>query len=271
MSVAVVPQPNVNQGFAKGPGESLYPNLWEGLVGLWLPGIRTGGVGTDSVIDFSANKNHGTPNGSMTTSDWVVSQLPNGQGGYSLDFDGADDFIDLGPSTYTFVDTQNFTVAGWFRLNVTADFENFWGGGNNTRFFTGNDDESDISLLGETGSVSWENTAFRDDGNFFHVVMRRINLDEVELFINARSEGVRAHGGTIIIDMIGANQDGLFNWDGLIMDFRLYDRVLTVNEIRQMFVGASPLTLARRAIGRAPVAVTTIPIFHHHYQTLRMA
>jgi len=46
----------INSGYARSAGESAYPNLWRSLRGIWVPGIRAGGVGTDAVKDFSGFK-----------------------------------------------------------------------------------------------------------------------------------------------------------------------------------------------------------------------
>lgn len=96
------PIPSFTQGFARSAGESLFPNLWKGLVGLWTPYV---GVQGQILYDWSGNKNDGALT-NMTNSDWVP-----GKHGWALDFDPTDDFVLLGnPNSLNF-GTGDFTVS----------------------------------------------------------------------------------------------------------------------------------------------------------------
>ena len=53
------PTPNLSEGIARNFTESKYPNLWRGLVGLWVPSLGVQGM---QLWDFSTNKNHAAMN-----------------------------------------------------------------------------------------------------------------------------------------------------------------------------------------------------------------
>jgi len=62
-------------------------NVWdENFVGVWH--MAQSPIGTDSVLDSTINKYHGTPGGSMTSYDLVTSGT-----GKAINFDGSDDYI----------------------------------------------------------------------------------------------------------------------------------------------------------------------------------
>ena len=76
------------------------------------PSISTDGScggGTKEVCDSTSNNNDGDSNGTMTTGDQVAGQT-NG----SLDFDGGDDYVDVG-NAGNFSD--NFTILAWIKTS----------------------------------------------------------------------------------------------------------------------------------------------------------
>ena len=64
-------------------------------------------TGTTSVYDTSGNGNTGTMNGSMTADDWVPGKV-----GSALDFDGSDDYISAGSSSFD-PSASDFTISVW--------------------------------------------------------------------------------------------------------------------------------------------------------------
>ena len=67
--------------------ESAFPELWEGAVGAWAPCLGPTGL---RLHDFSMRQNWGTLTNMDAATDWVVDG-----GQYGLDFDNANDFINL--------------------------------------------------------------------------------------------------------------------------------------------------------------------------------
>ena len=85
-------QPSWKQGFARNRGESQAPQLWDGMVGAWIPALGpTGGT----LNDVSINKNNGTLTNMNLASDWVISPY-----GYALKFDGINDYVNCGDLSF---------------------------------------------------------------------------------------------------------------------------------------------------------------------------
>lgn len=105
---------------AHNASEAAYPHLWQGLAGAWSPSL---GVTGDTLRDVSGHGNHGTLTGMDPATDWQVSG-----GGWSLDFDGSNDYIPLStPITSTMV------AAAWVYARDLTDpngeyFVAKWGG-----------------------------------------------------------------------------------------------------------------------------------------------
>ena len=97
---------------------ALTPSEVEGLY-RWAPGPVAyykfdEGTGTSNVYDSSGNGLTGTMNGSMTESDWVPGKF-----GKALDFDGSDDYIEIGSSSK--VDNSSAgTLEAWIKLDVIS-------------------------------------------------------------------------------------------------------------------------------------------------------
>jgi len=81
-------------GFAGTTGETPAQQVWDNnYVGVWhLSREPTGG--SNSIADSSVYAHHGTPGGAMS-----AANLVDGINGKAIDFDGVDDFIDIGEST----------------------------------------------------------------------------------------------------------------------------------------------------------------------------
>jgi len=74
-------RPSYTQGFARSAAESAYPNLWNGLVGAWIPPLGPTGL---TVRDVSGWGNQGTLTDMDPATAWAKTEK-----GWALDFDGA--------------------------------------------------------------------------------------------------------------------------------------------------------------------------------------
>jgi hypothetical protein len=72
-------------------GSAAAQNVWNSDFAAVYNMAQDPSGGADCIIDSTANANHGTPNGSMTSDDLVDGGL-----GKAIDFDGTDDWIDCG-------------------------------------------------------------------------------------------------------------------------------------------------------------------------------
>ena len=78
-------------------------DIAEGLVGYW-PRDEGSGIGT---VDASGNGNGGPLNGGPT---WDA-----GKSGGALNFDGSDDYVDLGNQPILNFETDDWTVSAWMK------------------------------------------------------------------------------------------------------------------------------------------------------------
>ena len=86
--MASYPIPGFSQGFARNASQSLFPNLWKGLVGLWAPYV---GVQGQTLYDWSGFRNDGSLT-NMTNDDWTT-----GRNGRVLNYDAENKgYVDCG-------------------------------------------------------------------------------------------------------------------------------------------------------------------------------
>lgn len=78
---------------------------WKGLAGHWCPMWIQG----DRLLDLSGNIHHGSFERMDTSTVWVSSEL----GGYAVELDGANDYIDLGSSPRLEFADSGFSVSVW--------------------------------------------------------------------------------------------------------------------------------------------------------------
>lgn len=110
------PLPSFHQGFARNPGESMYPRCWKDLQIAWVPalGIQTRVPGGNvSIRDVSNSTPVAGALQSMTQDSWIPSRVQR-INTISLDFDGTNDYIkSAGEPTY-----NDFTLAAWIVLDT---------------------------------------------------------------------------------------------------------------------------------------------------------
>ena len=109
----------------------------------------TGGA---CILDSTSNENHGTPNGSMTSSALVDANVGKG-----LDFDGSDDYVDVGqPEEFSL---GNFTITAVSNLEPTSTDQlgiiSNYGGSGSEQHWGLRDNVNRCSLFYDDGS-SWD-------------------------------------------------------------------------------------------------------------------
>ncbi|MHC4494231.1 MAG: hypothetical protein ACYSYM_00240 [Planctomycetota bacterium] len=98
---------------------SVGQDIAEGLVGYW-PLDEGGGTTT---ADASGNGNDGTLN---------APKWDAGKFGSALNFDGVDDYVDLGNPPILDFGTGDFTVSAWVKTTVPAGETVYGNGGDNS-------------------------------------------------------------------------------------------------------------------------------------------
>lgn len=258
--------------FARSAGESAYPDLWRGLIGCWAPMLGPQGITT--LPDLSAYKGHGTLNGTMTGSDWVIAPTD----GYALDFDGTDDSATLsrlalteGASQLSWVIRfKPVTLASdralMAKANINAETQMCWTIGYGTTGFTGTNEifvriptsSTDINTIGATDEAIMAN------GVWAHLVVvfdgtLATNGDRLKIYFDGKIRTL-SFSGTIpaatvastALARIAAFSDAVRPAAAQIQSALIYNRALTSKEVTALYRGASPLILERRTVGKAP-------------------
>jgi hypothetical protein len=170
----------------------------------------------------------------------------------SYDFDGFDDFIDLGDPDILDLSASNYTYSLWFRTDATGNnyymlskYETL--GANAFGIGTAGTDYLYSFFAGDNHSdaVSLDGTSNINDGAWHHVVMA-IDLDNYEynLYLDGVLEGTKSFPVTSSgIDsdsplLIGKQVNGQ-NFDGSIDDVRIYNRALSGAEITALYESES--------------------------------
>jgi hypothetical protein len=188
-------------------------------------------------IDQTSNKNDGTIYG---------ASYSNGKFGKALSFDGVDDHVDVSDSTSLKITGNQITIEAWIKINSYANSE--------TQVICKGEDDNWIWGISvrDTGSIRllvYSNNNDYFDSNtvlslnkWFYVVVR-YNGTHKTIFIDAKKEGEKAATGNIIErandksiyigDRVGSMYDLFF--DGIIDDLAIYNRALSIQEIKDHF------------------------------------
>lgn len=228
-------------------------DLSDGLV-LYLPFDEGSGK---VAKDVSGNNHNGVINGAAWT---------EGKFGNALEFNGADNFVNV-PFDDDFVITEAITLGAWVTANVPFPLN--WKGIINARSSTYGPyllqtGASPAAPLGEmglylAGAWTWAQTLSPLDQDFHHLV-GTYNPDEsyTMYFDGEQNDGPNSGAANATIDqdpgeegvVIGHNYGYADRWwDGIIDEVIIYNRVLTADEVTQLFQESLSTTLAVGSAG----------------------
>jgi len=214
-----------------------------GLVGWWKFDDGSGTVAKDS----SGNRYDGT----VYDAAWVAGNL-----GGALDFSGAE-YVDVPPESWSTIVTQA-TVCFWaygdpdFQPQANFIFGAFSDPANNeARRMCAHVPWSDGNVYFDTGGPSYNRISRAGDaadyeGTWTHwTFLKNADTGDQQIYIN----GVLWHSGTGMTNTmegvtkftIGTKPSLAEGWyQGMIDDFRLYDRALDVSELPDIMLGKGP-------------------------------
>jgi hypothetical protein len=246
---------------------SRYASLRQGLVGAWCPSLGASGF---RLIDRSGYNNHGVLTNMDSNTAWVTS---GGKG--ALDFDGVDDRVIM-PYKPQFLAASLRSIAGWinvrsfdgdFQVNdiistdsVSSTSQRGW----NIALVDNNNNNSDGTLsliIFGTGTgniesqISTEKLAINRWYHFAVTYDGGTLASGIEIFLDGEKQAVTAtNSGTFTAPNSPTNplwigrRPGIgidTNFNGQMDDTRLYNRVLTPQEVNQLYV-------VGRGVGLAP-------------------
>lgn len=205
---------------------------WDGLVGLWVP--RLGPTGA-TLYDLTGNGNDGTLTNMDPATDWVA-----GENGWALDFDGSDDYVDLGTCNEYDFGTRPFTLmVTHYQFNVGTGHDRcMWGHGvYNNGWVLYTYDGFTVYLGG--GRATWSNTGamnvwmtttfLRDSSNTIHAYR---NATEMAFSIDQITGSTRNASSTLPTFIGKSPSSGEFY--GYLSRVLLYNRALSPAEVAEL-------------------------------------
>ncbi len=215
--------------------------LNNGLVGLWT--LDGKDVVSGKVKDRSGQGNDGSPSGIATSTFYSSGKL-----GQAFNFDGSNDYIDLGsPSALNI--SGSFTMSAWVRTNTVSAYQavyNQMSTANNLGEFqfrisdTGKlqffrrDSQGATSVLLAAGVTAlstgtWYHLVGTYDGTTYTVYINSVS--DVSTTGSASNYTASAGAKTTI----GAAEAAAYPFNGIIDDVRVYNRALTAAEVKQLY------------------------------------
>ena len=208
-------------------------NVTTNLVGHWL-------TDADNLLD-AAGTNHGTNYGTKYSYD--NPSPPVEFGSASRDFDGVNDYVDLGNNYGSSV----FTASAWIKRDTIATQavgvvgkwkttnDKSWliFSGNEHKFIIRQSNDVAITCTDPTSAVinQWYNLVATADGS------------NLKLYVDGSLVDTQSYDGTISTNSLSTDigafrqSDGNFFFDGKIADVRIYDTDLTASQVSDLYAG----------------------------------
>ncbi len=212
-----------------------------GLVGWWKFDENTG----NTTADFSGKGN----NGNLTNFNWnTTSGWTDGKYGKALRFDGADDYVSIAPNDVFDLNTNDFTMAGWFWANIVnvGAWTGFCLGQNYLNGVCLNQERmlADDTTAGG-GAIILNYDTYAPTGQWNHVVVTHTaSTKTFKAYLNGVPNGDQTH--TAALDesdhavYIGRNDLSSYFFNGTIDEVRIYNRALSADEIKLSYEKRKP-------------------------------
>jgi len=166
-----------------------------------------------------------------------------GGGGRVVEFDGADDSVEVNPT----ISSKDMSIATWFYADNLSGWRvilnhDGWSGGNVHYQFNGHPLRWCVNG-NSPGDVLFDGFTF-EAGEWYHVVTTYDGdsaTDNVKLYVNGQLVDVRSQSPNQIPTPtpgdIGAWNGNSREWDGKMDDFMIYSKTLTDEEVTALYQG----------------------------------
>lgn len=250
-------QPSYKAGYAKSASESAYPELWDGLVGAWVPEFGIKGSRLKDLAGYKDDANSSTPIATVTTErGFAFNPSDNNAvstGGSDLRL-GKDITIAYWVNVKTAASTYWFgkpTFTGWAaQMSASAEVFFYLGSGNANIYKSGGAlplNEWSFMVLTKRGG---------EDFAKYHLNAKPVTVTEVGISAAPNFD----FGNTSDLH-IGSRSTGS-PVDADMQSFLLFNRVLADAEIQQLYDDSLAPFRQRRSI---PFGITAAPSFNNWY------
>ena len=211
--------------------------LNRGLVACYLFNEGDGKI----VQDLSGNGNHGTIH-NMAFPPTAASGWNAGRRGTALDFDGANDYVEItnNPSL-NFGVGESFSVQAWVKFAGSDASQTIYRSSTASAKFI-LERRSGGLVRFQIRGTNVTSTTNINDGNYHHILgIRNGSTGVLSLYIDGVSEGTPTGTDTGSVTdtanhRIGARQNDTELFNGIIDEVRIYNRVLSAEEIKQLYL-----------------------------------
>jgi hypothetical protein len=227
-------QPSYQSGFyAPGRGTAKYPELWDGCVGAWDPGLGNTGL---SLRDWGPKCRNGTIINPTPSVNWDVS---DGIRNLKV-LKASSHYVDCGTAS-AFGLSSSFSVTGWIRPSNVTEWQRWASVGEwNTGWIAGvtTSGKLDLTVMSHILTACYGQTTLTP-GVWAAVAVVADNISKtLAVYVNGKLDGAPvSFTGTILrpsasflIGRSGVNST--YNWSGGLTDIRLYEKTITQSQIR---------------------------------------
>ena len=185
--------------------------------------------------DYSGNGNHGTLTNMDPATDWVA-----GKNNGALDFDGSNDYVNVGSSS-TYDLTSQFTITAWYNTTTGQYLISKTNTGGSTGFGLYLRDNTDKMEFVYQGAYAYSDAVFTESNQWVHVTLTKDSSGNVKFYKN----GILA-GSTTGVSFssssnplyIGARYDSsttfAYPFIGQLDDVRIYNYALSAEQVKQV-------------------------------------
>jgi len=197
-----------------------------------------GTAGSETVLDASGYNNHGTNHG-------ATHNVTGGfNGGGVLEFNGTSDYINCGTDPSLDFEDGSFTISAWIKADATtgayAGIVTRRGGSGGYYQFSFHNNSSIIMYACDPSCYSVSLSI--NTGQWYHVVtvidrdsnLMKVSIDGGQSFATRDISSMGSVGNNTDPVRIGWERANDSYFDGSIDNVRIYNRALSVNEIKQL-------------------------------------
>jgi len=233
--------------------DSIRAQLSDSLVSYWS---FNEGTGTTTYDQWEGN--NGTLGGG--TPDYYPTWRSGGEcvSGKCLEFDGSNDYVNVGNDASLDMTIENFTLEIWINAidnqsGIKTFLSNYTGGGD--YMFLGMNNEIPYFVIRGGGVSKTVSSITNIGGNGWYYLVGVRNGDYLYIYVNGISEGtppsgadnLDVDGGTLYI---GMNYATNYPFTGLIDEVRIYNSAATITQIQSQYLAGLDKLLSNGAISQ---------------------